>query len=43
VTEPEDIRPALERARESEKPALVNIMVDPNVLSAGTMRQTMYR
>jgi acetolactate synthase-1/2/3 large subunit len=43
VTEPEDIRPALECARESAKPVLVNIMVDPNVLSAGTMCQTMYR
>jgi acetolactate synthase-1/2/3 large subunit len=29
VTEPGDIRPPLERARESGKPSLVNIMVDP--------------
>jgi acetolactate synthase-1/2/3 large subunit len=43
VTQPKDIRPALERARESGKPACVNVMVDPNVYSSGTMNQTMYK
>jgi acetolactate synthase-1/2/3 large subunit len=43
VTEPEDIRPALERARASGKPACVNVMIDPNVYSSGTMNQTMYK
>jgi acetolactate synthase-1/2/3 large subunit len=43
VTEPHQIRPALERARASGKPALVNVMIDPNVFSSGTRNQTMYR
>jgi acetolactate synthase-1/2/3 large subunit len=43
VTQPKDIRPALERARESGKPACVNVMVDPDVYSSGTMNQTMYK
>jgi acetolactate synthase-1/2/3 large subunit len=43
VTEPRDIRPALERARASGRPACVNVMVDPNVYSSGTMNQTMYK
>jgi acetolactate synthase-1/2/3 large subunit len=43
VTEPADIRPSLERARESGKPACVNVMIDPNVYSSGTMNQTMYK
>jgi acetolactate synthase-1/2/3 large subunit len=43
VTEPKDIRPALERARTSGKPACVNVMIDPNVYSSGTMNQTMYK
>ncbi len=43
VTEPAQIRPALERARASGKPALVNVMVDPNVFSSGTRNQTMYK
>src|SRR5262249_14009115 len=30
VTEPREIRPALERARSSGKPACVNVMIDPN-------------
>ncbi len=42
VTEPKDIRPALERARASGRPACVNVMVDPGVFSSGTMNQTMY-
>ena len=43
VVEPADIRPALERARDSAMPALVNVMIDPDVYSGGTMRQTMYK
>jgi acetolactate synthase I/II/III large subunit len=43
VKEPADIRPALERARASGKPACVNVMIDPNVYSSGTMNQTMYK
>jgi acetolactate synthase-1/2/3 large subunit len=43
VTEPRDIRPALERARAAGKAACVNVMVDPNVYSSGTMNQTMYK
>ena len=43
VTQPKDIRPALERARASGKPSCVNVMIDPNVYSSGTMNQTMYK
>jgi len=43
VTEPRDIRPALERARAAGKAACVNVMIDPNVYSSGTMNQTMYK
>jgi acetolactate synthase-1/2/3 large subunit len=43
VTEPKDIRPALDRARASGKAACVNVMIDPNVYSSGTMNQTMYK
>ncbi|MDQ5986683.1 MAG: Acetolactate synthase large subunit IlvG [Syntrophus sp. SKADARSKE-3] len=43
VTEPEEIRPALERARNSGKASLINVMVDRNVFSSGTMNQTMYK
>src|SRR5439155_23468233 len=43
VVEPKDIRPALERARAAGKAACVNVMVDPNVYSSGTMNQTMYK
>ncbi|MBY0526533.1 MAG: hypothetical protein K2R98_24270 [Gemmataceae bacterium] len=43
VTHPKDIRPALERARASGTAACVNVMVDPNVYSSGTMNQTMYK
>lgn len=43
VTQPKDIRPALERARASGLPSCVNVMVDPNVYSSGTMNQTMYK
>ena len=43
VTEPQQIRPALERARDSGKPACINVMIDPNIFSSGTRRQTMYK
>jgi acetolactate synthase-1/2/3 large subunit len=43
VTDPQDIRPALERARDSGRPACVNVMIDPAVFSSGTMNQTMYK
>ena len=46
VRDPEQIRPALERAREAVAagvPALVNIWVDPNIYAPGTMNQTMYK
>jgi acetolactate synthase-1/2/3 large subunit len=43
VEEPQDIRPALERARASGLPACVNVMIDPGVYSSGTMNQTMYK
>jgi acetolactate synthase I/II/III large subunit len=43
VTEPKDIRPALERARASGKPACVNVMVDPDVYSPTTIRNTFYK
>jgi acetolactate synthase-1/2/3 large subunit len=32
VTEPAGLRPALERAFESDKPALVNVLTDPSVV-----------
>jgi acetolactate synthase I/II/III large subunit len=43
VRDPKDIRPALERARESGKPSLVNVWVDPDAFAPGTMNQTMYK
>ncbi len=43
VTQPKDIRPALERARASGKPACVNVMVDPEIYSPTTMRNTFYK
>src|SRR5680860_1182214 len=43
VREPKDIRPALERARESGKPSLINVWIDQNVFAPGTMNQTMYK
>jgi acetolactate synthase-1/2/3 large subunit len=43
VREPKDIRPALERARESGKPALINVWIDQNAFAPGTMNQTMYK
>lgn len=38
-----DIAPALRRARESGKCALINVWIDPDVYSSGTMNQTMYK
>lgn len=43
VTEPSQIRPALDRARASGKPALVNVMVDRDVFSASTKSMAIYR
>jgi acetolactate synthase I/II/III large subunit len=43
VTEPSHIRPALERARRSGKPALINVIVDPNVFSSATKQQSMFK
>ena len=43
VRDPKEIRPALERARASGKPALINVWIDPNAFAPGTMNQTMYK
>jgi acetolactate synthase I/II/III large subunit len=43
VREARNIAPALRRARESGKCALLNVWIDPNVYSSGTMNQTMYK
>jgi acetolactate synthase-1/2/3 large subunit len=43
VREPGDIAPALRRARESGKPSLINVWVDPDAFAPGTMNQTMYK
>lgn len=43
VREAKDIAPALRRARESGKCALINVWVDPDVYAPGTMNQTMYK
>jgi len=46
VRDPDQIRPALERAREAVaggKPALVNIWVDRDIWAPGTRNQTMYK
>ena len=43
ISDPDEIRPALERARESGKPSLINVWVDPEVYAPGTMNQTMYK
>ncbi len=39
VERPEDIRPALERAFASERPACVNVITDPDVSYGGVSRQ----
>jgi acetolactate synthase-1/2/3 large subunit len=43
VIEPSQIRPALERARRSGKPSCINVLVDPEVFSSGTMKQSMFK
>ena len=43
VRDPKDIRPAMQRARESGKPSLINVWIDPNAYSPGTLNQTMYK
>lgn len=43
VTQPDQIRPALEKARDSGRPALVDVAIDREVYSSGTMNQTMYK
>jgi len=43
VKEPDQIGPALRRARESGRCALINVWVDPDVFAPGTMNQTMYK
>ncbi|MDX8142600.1 thiamine pyrophosphate-binding protein [Lentzea sp. BCCO 10_0061] len=43
VRDPKDIGPALRRARESGKPSLINVWIDPDVYAPGTMNQTMYK
>ena len=43
VRDPKDIAPALQRARESGKPSLINVWIDPDVYAPGTMNQTMYK
>lgn len=43
VRDPADIAPALQRARESGKPSLINVWIDPEVYAPGTMNQTMYK
>jgi acetolactate synthase-1/2/3 large subunit len=43
VRDPRDIAPALQRARESGKPSLINVWIDPDAYAPGTMNQTMYK
>ncbi|GGO64307.1 thiamine pyrophosphate-binding protein [Nonomuraea cavernae] len=43
VRDPAEIAPALQRARESGRPSLINVWVDPEVYAPGTMNQTMYK
>ena len=43
VAKPEDIRPALEKARDSGRPAIVDVAINRDVYSGGTMNQTMYK
>ncbi|GEB53511.1 MULTISPECIES: thiamine pyrophosphate-binding protein [Streptomyces] len=43
VRDPAQIGPALRRARESGKPSLVNVWIDPDAYAPGTMNQTMYK
>ncbi|GAA4920763.1 thiamine pyrophosphate-binding protein [Streptomonospora salina] len=43
VHTPDQIGPALRRARESGTPSLINVWIDPEVYAPGTMNQTMYK
>ncbi len=43
VEDPAEIAPALQRARESGLPSLVNVRIDPEAYSSGTQNQTMYK
>jgi len=43
VRHAKDIGPALRRARDSGKCALINVWLDPNAYAPGTMNQTMYK
>jgi acetolactate synthase-1/2/3 large subunit len=43
VRDPKDIAPAMQRARESGLPSLINVWVDPDAYAPGTMNQTMYK
>lgn len=43
VRDPNEIAPALQRARESGKPSLINVWIDPDAYAPGTMNQTMYK
>jgi acetolactate synthase-1/2/3 large subunit len=43
VREPDQIRPALERARDAGTCAVVNVWLDPDAYAPGTENQTMYK
>ena len=43
VRDPADIAPAMQRARESGLPSLINVWIDPDAYAPGTMNQTMYK
>jgi acetolactate synthase-1/2/3 large subunit len=43
VTRPSEIRPALERARASGKPACINVIVDRDTFSTSTRNMTIYK
>jgi acetolactate synthase-1/2/3 large subunit len=43
VRDPQDIQPALQRARASGKPSLINVWIDPEAYAPGTQNQTMYK
>jgi acetolactate synthase-1/2/3 large subunit len=43
VHDPEEIGPALRRARESGTCAIVNVWLDPDAYAPGTENQTMYK
>lgn len=43
VRDPEEIRPALERARAAGTCAVVNVWLDPDAYAPGTQNQTMYK